>query len=92
VYTGLTRSETLGEGGKENEVATTGDAAFVTYLNSIMNDPELSLGAKHAAIRRALATRGGDTARYQHYLRTLEQQMGAGQAAPPRSGAPFSGA
>jgi hypothetical protein len=56
-------------------MVTDRDAAFVNYLESIMADPELSLAAKHAAIRRAVANRGGDTEPYQHYLRTLEDQM-----------------
>ena len=73
-------------------MATTGDAAFVTYLDSIMDDPDLSLGAKHAAILRALANRGGDTERYQHYLRTLQERMGAADVDPLQGGSPPSSA
>ena len=72
-------------------MATTGDAAFVTYLDSTMDDPDLSPGAKHAAIQRALRTRGGDTEPYQHYLRALEDQMRVGDADPPQDRSPNTG-
>ena len=64
-------------------MAGNGDTAFVNYIESIMHDPDLSRGAKHAAIGRALRTRGGDTEQYQHYLRALEDESGRGDADPP---------
>jgi hypothetical protein len=65
-----------------------GDTPFVNYIESIMHDTQLSPGAKHAAIQRALRTRGGDTEPYQHYLRTLEDQMRLGDADPPQDRSP----